>query len=434
MEINEGKSSKYPLLRSNVPIINQNFEKNNEEEIKNQGKDLLSDNNLLGNSKIFYNAFNGGDYEMINHSFDNFTEDNANDDGSQNNKTINDIYLSHTSEIEIEYSFLEDDAVKEIGEMLENKNYESYLQKVDWDESSIIENINKSFDKKDLRQAYNALSNLFDKEDNITPSKDVKMKIESEEKSNKNKEANNLNNEKQKIFEDNINLKENKENNDIHSSIEKISSIIFNNNTNKTNFLSTKSSTLNNTSMNVSLINYKKKKKSKVDFTENFISNVVDLNQTSNNILFCRKRKSLNEKIETKINKTEDISKPVFREFRTYLKKNRSKYKKYFENNKEFWNQFLFGKKTPPFCFKYKEKEYKFKSFKRDFFEFIMSIEDMKTLYENFLKDTEYQLEQKKERKVKNIQAYKYYLNNFHKIYNKEMDENCLIFEFEEKG
>ena len=244
MEINEGKSSKYPLLRSNVPIINQNFEKNNEEEIKNQGKDLLSDNNLLGNSKIFYNAFNGGDYEMINHSFDNFTEDNANDDGSQNNKTINDIYLSHTSEIEIEYSFLEDDAVKEIGEMLENKNYESYLQKVDWDESSIIENINKSFDKKDLRQAYNALSNLFDKEDNITPSKDIKMKIESEEKSNKNKEANNLNNEKQKIFEDNINLKENKENNDIHSSIEKISSIIFNNNTNKTNFLSTKSSTM----------------------------------------------------------------------------------------------------------------------------------------------------------------------------------------------
>ena len=434
MEINEGKSSKYPLLRSNVPIINQNFEKNNEEEIKNQGKDLLSDNNLLGNSKIFYNAFNGGDYEMINHSFDNFTEDNANDDGSQNNKTINDIYLSHTSEIEIEYSFLEDDAVKEIGEMLENKNYESYLQKVDWDESSIIENINKSFDKKDLRQAYNALSNLFDKEDNITPSKDVKMKIESEEKSNKNKEANNLNNEKQKIFEDNINLKENKENNDIHSSIEKISSIIFNNNTNKTNFLSTKSSTLNNTSMNVSLINYKKKKKSKVDFTENFISNVVDLNQTSNNILFCRKRKSLNEKIETKINKTEDISKPVFREFRTYLKKKRIKYKKYFENNKEFWNQFLLGKKTPPFCFKYKEKEYKFKSFKREFFEFIMSIEDMKTLYENFLKDTEYQLEQKKERKVKNIQAYKYYLNNFHKIYNKEMDENCLIFEFEEKG
>ena len=430
MEINEGKSSKYPLLRSNVPIINQNFEKNNEEEIKNQGKD----NNLLGHSKIFYNAFNGGDYEMINHSFDNFTEDNANDDGSQNNKTINDIYLSHTSEIEIEYSFLEDDAVKEIGEMLENKNYESYLQKVDWDESSIIENINKSFDKKDLRQAYNALSNLFDKEDNITPSKDVKMKIESEEKSNKNKEANNLNNEKQKIFEDNINLKENKENNDIHSSIEKISSIIFNNNTNKTNFLSTKSSTLNNTSMNVSLINYKKKKKFKVDFTENFISNVVDLNQTSNNILFCRKRKSLNEKIETKINKTEDISKPVFREFRTYLKKKRIKYKKYFENNKEFWNQFLLGKKTPPFCFKYKEKEYKFKSFKREFFEFIMSIEDMKTLYENFLKDTEYQLQQKKERKAKNIQAYECCLNNFHKIYNKEMNENCLIFDFEEKG
>ena len=141
----------------------------------------------------------------------------------------------------------------------------------------------------------------------------------------------------------------------------------------------------------------------------------------------------MNEKIETKINKTEDISKPVFREFRTYLKKKRIKYKKYFENNKEFWNQFLLGKKTPPFCFKYKEEKYNFKSFKREFFEFIMSIEDMKTLYENFLEDTEYQLQQKKGRKAKNIQAYECCLNNFHKIYNKEIDENCLIFDFEEK-
>ena len=185
--------------------------------------------------------------------------------------------------------------------------------------------------------------------------------------------------------------------------------------------------------MNVSLINYKKKKKFKVDFTENFISNVVDLNQTSNNILFCRKRKRIKEKIEVKKIKTENISKPVFREFRTYLKKKRIKYKKYFENNKEFWNQFLLGKKTPPFCFKYKEEKYNFKSFKREFFEFIMSIEDMKTLYENFLNDTDYQLKQKKERKAKNIQAYECCLNNFHKIYNKEIDENCLIFDFEEK-
>ena len=92
------------------------------------------------------------------------------------------------------------------------------------------------------------------------------------------------------------------------------------------------------------------------------------------------------------------------------------------------------GNKTPPFCFKYKEKELKFKSFNREFFEFIMSVEDMYTLYEKFLNDTEYQIKQKKERKSKNIQAYENYLNNFHKIYSKEMDEDCLIFEFEEKG
>ena len=94
----------------------------------------------------------------------------------------------------------------------------------------------------------------------------------------------------------------------------------------------------------------------------------------------------------------------------------------------------MFGKKTPPFCFPYKGNDNIFPSFNRELFEFIISVDDMYTLYEKFLNDTEYQIKQKTKRKSKNIQAYEHYLNNFHKLYSKEMDENCLFIEIKENG
>lgn len=480
MEINEGKNSKFPLLKSNVSNINKNeslSEKDNKEEMKN----ISSYNDPSDKNKIFNNVLNGS-YYIPNHSFDNFKEDKMNEEDSKDNKILDNkeknidsnknkkdffenennlmmfdvddnnfdsfkssiIYGEDDEQNQLDFSFIYnseielfslDDTIKKIGGLFENKNDEINLMKVDFNESLIIENKNKSLVKKDLKEAFDVLTNLLDKEDKITSPKDAKIEIELEGKSNKSKEVNNLNKEKQKVPGDNINLKEK---NDICSNNEKIENKLNNisnnntNNTNNTNYSSTKSSTLNNISMNASLLYYKKKKKFKIDYIDNMISNAVDLNKTSNNILFWRKRKRLKEKTKIKINKTEDISKPVFREFRTYLKKKKNKYKNYFTNNKEFWDKFLLGKKTPPFCFKYKEKELKFKSFNREFFEFIMSVEDMYTLYEKFLNDTVYQIEQKKERKAKNIQAYEHYLNNFHKIYSKEMDENCLIFEFKE--
>ena len=127
---------------------------------------------------------------------------------------------------------------------------------------------------------------------------------------------------------------------------------------------------------------------------ENSITELVNPNKSSNN-LFYRKRKKIKEKTEAKINKTEDISKPVFREFRNYLN---NRYR--FENNKEFWK-----------------------------------VDDMYNLYENFLKDKKYQTTQKEKRRkkqkdIKKVQSYENYLNNFHILYSKEKDENYVNFEF----
>ena len=492
----EGKNSKPPISGDNVPFINQNEglqEKDDNEEIKDQTYNLIQDNNHPNNisniNDIFY-----GNYPFQYHSFDNFEEENKNGEASQNNDIPNnqkenikeemnnksligmcgkpssfsfEYFMNLSNEKPQEISSIIHDSFdalnsynNEINERedkhlpegkkkkwcddlyIRDVDGELHFQELDFDKSLCIdeENLtatkNKSLDKKDLEKMFDVLTNLLNLEDGITPSDEIKMEIDSEKQSDKSKEIdNNTYKEKPKIYEDNMNLKEEKKDNCSNIEIKKIAKNMPNNNSNITNITnnsSTKSSTLNNITMDVSLINYKKKRKFKVEHSDNSILNAVEINKSLNNI-FCRKRKRIKEKIEVKKIKTENISKPVFREFRTYLKKKRIKYKKYFENNKEFWNQFLLGKKTPPFCFIYKEEKYRFKSFKRKFFEFIMSIEDMKTLYENFLNDTDYQLKQKKERKAKNIQAYECCLNNFHKIYNKEIDENCLIFDFEEK-
>jgi len=210
---------------------------------------------------------------------------------------------------------------------------------------------------------------------------------------------------------------------------EEFKKIFIGRDNNSSNNSSTKSSSNNDISINISLMDNKNRKDIfEVHNCENSITELVNPNKSSNN-LFYRKRKKIKEKTEAKINKTEDISKPVFREFRNYLN---NRYR--FENNKEFWKQF-FGKKTPPFSFIYKGEKKEFNSFNRNFFEFIMSVDDMYNLYENFLKDKKYQTTQKEKRRkkqkdIKKVQSYENYLNNFHILYSKEKDENYVNFEF----
>lgn len=470
-------------------IVNGLSEKDNEEEM-DRINNSFQHNNPLNNSHAVNDILNGN-YQVQNHLFDNYEQENFIEEASKNyevpnyqeensidfnnykeNSPIseydpfndsfdNNIFTIKLSEValqkntfiepkndlniikikEIEDKYLSKGETKNWCDDLNIKNVdgEIYFQELDLEQSLIIESEslsaikNKTVDKKDLGKIFDVLDKFLE-EENEVPSEEVKMEFESMNESNRSDDANNIFSEKEKIYKDDLNLEERNKSNFIFE-IKKTKKNKSQDNLNITNNLSTKCLTLINNSMNnISLTNYKKRKKyDLVDF-EIPTSNEVKLSNSSNISQFNIKRKRINKEINIKIKKAEDVSKPVFREFRKYLVKNKDKYKNYFENHKKFWDVFLFGKKTPPFCFPYKGNENKFPSFNRELFEFIISVDDMYTLYEKFLNDTEYQIKQKTKRKSKNIQAYEHYLNNFHKLYSKEMDENCLFIEIKENG
>lgn len=470
-------------------IVNGLSEKDNEEEM-DRINNSFQHNNPLNNSNTVNDILNGN-YQVQNHSFDNYEQENFIEEASKNYEVpnyqeensidfnnykenspiseydpFNDSFDNNISTIklsevalqkntfiepkndlniiktkEIEDKYLSKGETKNWCDDLNIKNVdgEIYFQELDFEQSLIIESEslsaikNKTVDKKDLGKIFDVLDKFLE-EENEVPSEEVKMEFESMNESNRSDDANKIFSEKEKIYKDDLNLEERNKSNFIFE-IKKTKKNKSQDNLNITNNLSTKCLTLINNSMNnISLTNYKKRKKyDLVDF-EIPISNEVKLSNNSNISQFNIKRKRINKEINIKIKKTEDASKPVFREFRKYLVKNKDKYKNYFENHKKFWDVFLFGKKTPPFCFPYKGNENKFPSFNRELFEFIISVDDMYTLNEKFLNDTEYQIKQKTKRKSKNIQAYEHYLNNFHKLYSKEMDENCLFIEIKENG
>ncbi len=276
----EGKNSKPPISGDNAPIINQNEglqEKDDNEEIKDQTYNLIQDNNHPNNISIINDVFYGN-YPIQNHSFDNFEEENKNGEASPNNDIPNnqkenikeemdnkslsemyckDNYMNLSIEEPQEISTIIHDSFdalnlynneineKEDKHLPEGKNKkwcddlyirdvdgELYFQELDLDKTLFIneENLsatkNKSLDKKDLEKIFDVLTNLLNLEDGIAPSDEIKMEIDSEKQSDKSKEIdNNTYKEKPKIYEDNMNLKEEKKDNCSNIEIKKIEKI-----------------------------------------------------------------------------------------------------------------------------------------------------------------------------------------------------------------
>ena len=128
------------------------------------------------------------------------------------------------------------------------------------------------------------------------------------------------------------------------------------------------------------------------------------------------------------IKNSEEIEKPLLREFKKYLKKNKDKkeFKKIFDKDKNFWKQFFI--KSQPFKFTQNGKELVFKSFNRSLMEFIFSRDDANKLYEKFASDKSYHIQKKIKEKDKNQDnnTYEIYLKNFNKKYNKKYEEKDL--------
>ena len=163
---------------------------------------------------------------------------------------------------------------------------------------------------------------------------------------------------------------------------------------------------------------------------ENFISTNMKLNMSSGNLYFKLKKKRIRNEVKKikNIKNSEEIEKPLLREFKKYLKKNKDKkeFKKIFDKDKNFWKQFFI--KSQPFKFTQNGKELVFKSFNRSLMEFIFSRDDVNKLYEKFASDKSYHIQKKIKEKDKNLDnnTYEIYLKNFNKKYNKKYEEKDL--------
>ena len=163
---------------------------------------------------------------------------------------------------------------------------------------------------------------------------------------------------------------------------------------------------------------------------ENFISTNMKLNMSSGNLYFKLKKKRIRNEVKKikNIKNSEEIEKPLLREFKKYLKKNKDKkeFKKIFDKDKNFWKQFFI--KSQPFKFTQNGKELVFKSFNRSLMEFIFSRDDVNKLYEKFASDKSYHIQKKIKEKDKNQDnnTYEIYLKNFNKKYNKKYEEKDL--------
>ena len=319
-------------------IVNGLSEKDNEEEM-DRTNNSFQHNNPLNNSNAVNDILNGN-YQVQNHSFDNYEKENFIEKASKNNEVpnyqeensiyfnkykenspiseydlFNDSFDNNISTIKLSEVTLQKNTfiepkkdlniikTKEIGDKYlskgETKNWcddlyiknvdgEIHFQELDFDQSLFIETEslsaikNKTLDKKDLGKIFDVLNKLFEEENENMPPEEVKMEIESMNESNRSKDANNIFSEKEKIYKDDISLEERNKSNFIFE-IKKTIKNKSQNNSNFTNNSSTKSSTLINNSMNnISLTNYKKRKKYDVIDFEIPILNKVNLNNSSN--------------------------------------------------------------------------------------------------------------------------------------------------------
>ena len=169
----------------------------------------------------------------------------------------------------------------------------------------------------------------------------------------------------------------------------------------------------------------------------NFISYHMKLNMSSDN-LYCKlKKKIVREKTIKNRKKSEDMEKPMLREFKKYLKlkKDKKEFREIFIKDKEFWRRFLDGKKTPPFKYVQNGKEFAFNSFCQYLMMFIFSRDDISKLYEIFISDKSYLIQLMNKKKFKSEDdkhSYIIYLYNLNKIYNPNYKIKDLILDIDD--
>ena len=204
-----------------------------------------------------------------------------------------------------------------------------------------------------------------------------------------------------------------------------------NNSSYNSTFLSSTKENLNNNNKSV-LTDNKKIFFNVTKQNDDFITDTMDLNLSSCQ-LSCKSKKSKRGRKQVLLSgvKTEIMDKTFLREFKKYLKLKKKEFENIFEEDPIFWNEFL-KNNNPPFLFSVGGKEVEFKSYGKNFMNFIFSRPGVNTLYSRFIsenKEIKYENIFPKKKKNKKgpdnyTQAfYKFYRENLNKLYSKDFSE-----------
>ena len=120
-----------------------------------------------------------------------------------------------------------------------------------------------------------------------------------------------------------------------------------------------------------------------------------------------------------------DIQRYNYRKFKKYLKKKKDEYKL----NNYFWDAFFAPKKDgePVLELTINKENIKFPSHSHKLMTFLFSIDDgISDLYENLLKDKDFQNNYEVDKESPNVYIYKFYGKNLHKIYCDKYEESDL--------
>ena len=120
-----------------------------------------------------------------------------------------------------------------------------------------------------------------------------------------------------------------------------------------------------------------------------------------------------------------DIERYNYRKFKNYLKKKKDEY----DLNNDFWDAFFAPKKDgePVLELTINKENIKFPSHSHKLMAFLFSINDgISDLYENLLKDKDFQNNYEVDKEIPNVYIYKFYGKNLHKIYCDKYEESDL--------
>lgn len=158
---------------------------------------------------------------------------------------------------------------------------------------------------------------------------------------------------------------------------------------------------------------------------EEFVELLNDLNFSADNPYYKRKKKKIIKKVKNKVKntkkyKSENYERTIYRKFREFLNKNKTKeeFKKVFDNDTKFWDLFFGNKKD---CLPIEKLIIaRLKIYKQSVLRFIFKRRDIKDFYQEFKNN--FKFHKKKESINQNI-AYNFYIKYLDELYDDSVED-----------